>query len=68
MQLEAIRKSKNMSIYKLSKESGVSQPYLKDIESEKKSPTLRVLQKIAAALKVPITQLIDETPKIKNGY
>jgi len=60
MQLELIRKEAKLSIYELSKRSGISQPYIKDLESGKKSPTLRTLEKLAAALGISVGQLINE--------
>lgn len=65
--LTQIRKNKGLSIYRLSKESGVSQPYLKDIESGLKSPTLRTLQKIATALNMTVSQILDDDKGVSNG-
>uniref|UniRef100_Q2RLS0 Transcriptional regulator, XRE family n=1 Tax=Moorella thermoacetica (strain ATCC 39073 / JCM 9320) TaxID=264732 RepID=Q2RLS0_MOOTA len=58
--LKQIRASKNLSQYQLSKKSGVAQSYIHDIESGAKSPTLRTLEKLAAALEVPLGELLGE--------
>lgn len=68
MNLAAIRKNKKMSQYRLSKESGLSQPYIRDIESGAKSPTLRTLEKLAKALGITVNELIsDETVNQKGA-
>lgn len=59
MDLKNIRISQNMSAYRLSKLSGVSQSYISEIEAGKKSPTLRVLDKLATVLNVTVSELIE---------
>ena len=57
--LTALRTAKGMSVTALAELSGVSAPYLWQIESgTKKNPTGEVLQKLAAALGVTVADLI----------
>lgn len=39
------RNQKNMSVYKLSKLSGVSENHIRNIENGKKQPTIKILQR-----------------------
>jgi len=50
---------------RLARESGVSQTYISELEAGKWSPNISVLRKLAAALGVPVTALLDE--EIKGG-
>ena len=59
MYLTEMRSKCGLSQYRLSKLSGVSQPHISDIESGKKSPTLAVLEKLANAMKITVSQLIS---------
>jgi len=53
-----IRKSKKMSLRKLSDMSGISRAYLYDLESNRRfNPTLFILQKIAEVLEVDVKDL-----------
>ena len=58
--IKEIRKSKNISLYFLSKTTKITRSYLRDLENNKKSnPTLQTLCKIANALDVNIKDLFD---------
>lgn len=53
-----IRKSKKISLRKLSDMTGISRAYLYDLESNRRfNPTLFILQKIAEVLEVDIKDL-----------
>lgn len=53
-----IRKSKKISLRKLSDMSGISRAYLYDLESNRRfNPTMFILQKIAEVLEVDIKDL-----------
>ncbi|EOU1805661.1 helix-turn-helix transcriptional regulator [Clostridium perfringens] len=71
--IRRIRKSKGLTIRDLSKKSEVSQGYISDLENERETlPSLDVLGKLANALEVPITKLLeveiyDELP-LTNNY
>lgn len=61
--LKRLREERNISLGQLAKESGVSKVTLSQIEKgEKHNPTIQTIWKIANALKVPYTALI-EAPK-----
>lgn len=58
LKIREIRITKKLSQSELAKKSGVSQSYLSELESNKKSPTLRQLFKIAKALDVDPWELV----------
>lgn len=62
--LVQLRVAKGWSQTKLAEASGVSQTYISDLEAGKKNPTVLILQKLAKALEVPISQLLDEKTAI----
>lgn len=45
---------------RLARESGVSQTYISELEAGKWSPNIAVLRKLAAALGVSVTALLDD--------
>lgn len=56
--IKEIRKKKNITVYKLSKLTGISRTYLLELENNKKfNPSLSVMYKIANALEVKIDDL-----------
>ena len=59
IRLADVRKSKGLTQEQLSVLSGVSRVSIARYEAGKVSPTVRNVQKLAAALKVPVTKLID---------
>ena len=64
--IKMLRTSKNITLYKLSKETGLSRTYLRNLENNKTfNPTLRVLEKIANALNVNIKQLFYSLNEIE---
>jgi transcriptional regulator with XRE-family HTH domain len=61
-----LRTSKNITLYKLSKDTNLSRTYLRNLENNKTfNPTLRVLEKIANALDVNIKQLFYSLNEIE---
>jgi transcriptional regulator with XRE-family HTH domain len=58
--LKKIRTSKGISQSELAKLSGLSQPAIHYIENGKKDPTRKTLKKLAVALDVPVSHLLDE--------
>jgi DNA-binding XRE family transcriptional regulator len=54
-----IRKSVSMTQEQLAKESGVHRVTIARYETGATSPTVRSLEKIAAALNVPVSDLVD---------
>lgn len=58
--LKKIAKSKDISMYKLSKDSGVSQSYISELVSGKQNnPTMDIAKKLARTLNVSIDELIN---------
>ena len=52
-----LRKLKNLSIEQLALEADINRNYLCDLENGRRNPTLRVLEKIANALEITISEL-----------
>jgi len=64
--LKEIREKCGVSVAKLAKQSKVSYSYIYEIEQGTKSPTIRTLEKLARALGVKPSDLLDdaaETPQ-----
>jgi transcriptional regulator with XRE-family HTH domain len=59
MKLEKARKAKGLSRYALAKEAGVSREYITKLESGRSDPTIGMLQRLAKALGVPVTALLE---------
>ena len=56
--IKDIRKKKNITVYKLSKMTGIARTYLLELENNKKfNPSLATMYKIANALEVKIDDL-----------
>lgn len=53
-----IRKEKAYTQERLAYESGVSKGYLSEVESGKKSPTIKFLEKLADTLEISLTELV----------
>ena len=56
--LRSIRKSKNLSIVKLAEISGVSNPYISQLENNKFTPSIEIMLKLAKALDVSMLELL----------
>lgn len=54
-----LRQERGYTQERLAYESGISKGYLSEIESGKKSPTIRTLEKIAETLETRLTKLVD---------
>lgn len=58
--IRRISKEKTLSVYRISKDSKVSQAYLSDIiNNKRKNPSIEILRKIALVLKVTVEDLIN---------
>lgn len=60
--LKSIRKKACLSQQQLSELSGLSQQYISDIETGDVEGSLTALRKLAKALNIPVTKLIEEKP------
>jgi DNA-binding XRE family transcriptional regulator len=58
--LKRLREQKGLSQYALAKKSGVAQGYISEMEAgAKKNPGIETLRKIAKALGIPVTELLE---------
>lgn len=56
--IKPLRKSRNITLYGLSKSTGISRTYLRNLENNKVfNPTMQILNKIASVLNVTIKDL-----------
>lgn len=51
---------------KLAQESGVSQTYISEIEAGKSQPTIKVLRKLASAMNISVSELLDENLPVQE--
>ena len=58
--LKSLRNQRHLSKYRLAKLSGLSAVYISQLEKGLKSPTERTLKKLAIALGVSVTDLIQD--------
>jgi transcriptional regulator with XRE-family HTH domain len=59
MKLKRIRTEKGMSQYTLAEKSGVSRQYIRLLEAGESDPTVGMLQRLAKAMGVTLTDLLD---------
>lgn len=66
MQLQQLRDAHRCSQpqSRLAEKSGVSQTYISELELHKKQPTIKIVKKLATALGVSVTELLNE-PQVK---
>ncbi|HKG90268.1 MAG TPA: XRE family transcriptional regulator [Gemmatimonadaceae bacterium] len=58
--VRSLRTDRGLTLDALAARSGVSRAMLSDVERDRKSPTIRVVCQIAAALEVPVSELVEE--------
>ncbi len=59
IEFQKIRKQKSMSVYKLSKISGISENHIHNIEKDISQPSLYVLEKLLEPLGITITEFLN---------
>jgi len=59
MKLKRVRTAKGLSRYALAKRVGISQSYVAKLEAGRSDPTVGMLQRLAKALGVPVTALLE---------
>ena len=64
--LKRLRQGSGLSQEELAFESGLHRTYISGVERGVRNPTILVLEKIAVALKVTATELLEETPRRKK--
>jgi transcriptional regulator with XRE-family HTH domain len=58
--LRRLRKTKGLSQEEVARQARVSQPYLSQLEAGTyKNPSIEILQRLAKALGVPVTALLE---------
>ena len=62
--LKDVRKAKEISVYKLSQLSGVSETHIRDLERGDKNPSLDTLAKITAPLGMSLSDLLNENDDV----
>lgn len=62
--LRSIRKSKKMSIYKLSQETGISQNHISDLELGRRKPSVETLKRLIVPLGISLSELFNEGDEV----
>lgn len=55
-----IRKSKGLSIYKLSQDTGISQNHISDLELGRRKPSVETLKRLIVPLGITLSELFNE--------
>lgn len=58
--LNELREAKQLSIYKLSQDSGVSQGHISDLENGKYQPTIEMLNKLLSPMGITLAEFFNE--------
>ena len=58
--LREIRKAKGFSMYKLHKESGLSQGHISELEKGKNQPTIETLQRLLTPMGISLAEFFNE--------
>lgn len=61
--MEKARKAKGMTTVELAAAAGVKPQFISQIENSKRSPSLKILQKLASALGTTTSELLGEVPE-----
>jgi XRE family transcriptional regulator, regulator of sulfur utilization len=59
MKLKRLRKARGLSQYALAKQAQISRVYVNKLEEGRSDPTVGMLQRLAKALGVPVTALLE---------
>ena len=62
--LKSARRAKEMSVYKLSQISGVSQTHIRDLERGDRNPSLDTLDRLAKPLGLSLSDLVRENEEV----
>jgi transcriptional regulator with XRE-family HTH domain len=59
MRIKTLREARAFSQEELAKRAGISRGYLARLETARQDPTLTTLEKLAKALRVKVTELLE---------
>lgn len=59
-----IRKSKGLSIYKLSQDTGISQNHISDLELGRRKPSVETLKRLIIPLGITLSELFNENTDV----
>ncbi len=62
--LKEIRESKNISIYKLSHDSNVSESHIRNLERGNKSATVETLEMLISSLNITMSEFFNEDDNV----
>ncbi len=62
--LKEIRKTKDISVYRLSQLSGVSETHIRDLERGDRNPSIDTLCKLSVPLGISLPELLNETGEV----
>ncbi len=62
--LKKVRESKNISVYKLSQLSGVSETHIRDLERGDRNPSFDTLSRLAEPLGLKLSELFNESDEV----
>ena len=62
--LRHVRKSKNISIYRISMETGISQSHISDLEQGRRKPSVETLSRLVVPLGITLSELFNENNDI----
>lgn len=62
--LEYIRNQRKISVYKISKTTGLSNSYIRDLEKGKRNPSLDTLYRLSVPLGISVSELLNENEEL----
>ena len=62
--IRQIRKSKGLSIYKLSQETGISQNHISNLELGRRKPSVETLKRLIVPLGITMSELFNESNEV----
>jgi len=62
--LKTTRKSKNISVYKLSQLSGVSETHIRDLERGVRNPSFDTLRRLAEPMEISLSELFNDSEEM----
>ena len=62
--LKTLRKTRNISVYQLSKLSGVSETHIRDLERGDRNPSFDTLSRLAEPLGISLSEFFNENADI----